>query len=429
MADEKEPLNDDSSSNDDFSFDDEDFVSFSEDEEEEERGEQNLTKDNNLAASLKVIPLKKWIGIGIGMIFSLIVSCQLVKKLVSPTKPTVSHVEKIKAIAPKELHVSESPSKTRVEQPSQLNLKGKQPEVSEHSVDQTVVDKEVLPKLNAVTKVETPTTPSTTVTPKEPESSNGIDSLAKAKSTEPVKNTEIAPPKMRIEPGVLLASTTPSLDNQIQEKPQSLPVNPVVVSQTSADDQVQDTSLPNSNTTALTPAVKETQEVIKQENPENKVELQNQMNQLATQIEQLNAHYDHVHESTLKNEKQFTAFKQSINELYHSVDALNHNLNTMMKKVERSTPPRHLVQKHPKPAQPTIRVKEPVKAQTAPLPHYYVSAVIPGRAWIQTSRNNVTTVKVGDVLPYYGTVMRIDPVNGTVMMRSGKVIEYGINEF
>ena len=55
---------------------------------------------------------------------------------------------------------------------------------------------------------------------------------------------------------------------------------------------------------------------------------------------------------------------------------------------------------------------------------YTLKAVESGRAWLQSSRGQSLTVKVGDMLPQYGRVDNIDDQVGSVDTSSGKVIEY-----
>ena len=66
--------------------------------------------------------------------------------------------------------------------------------------------------------------------------------------------------------------------------------------------------------------------------------------------------------------------------------------------------------------------KEKPKAKAKPEITYSLQAVVEGRAWIENSNGHNQTVKVGDVLPDYGVITKIDAVNSLVYSSSGKII-------
>lgn len=56
---------------------------------------------------------------------------------------------------------------------------------------------------------------------------------------------------------------------------------------------------------------------------------------------------------------------------------------------------------------------------------YTIRAIVPGRAWIESSDHHTLTVKVGDQLAGYGVIKRIDPRGGRIVMSSGTILTYG----
>ncbi len=56
--------------------------------------------------------------------------------------------------------------------------------------------------------------------------------------------------------------------------------------------------------------------------------------------------------------------------------------------------------------------------------HYYIQAIIPGRAWLINTQGNTITVKVGSRVPNYGVVDKIDPLQGRVITSSGKILRF-----
>lgn len=52
-------------------------------------------------------------------------------------------------------------------------------------------------------------------------------------------------------------------------------------------------------------------------------------------------------------------------------------------------------------------------------PEYRVHAVIPGRAWLKSSKGQIITVAEGDTIGNYGKILVIDAANGVVLTSSG----------
>jgi intracellular multiplication protein IcmG len=79
-----------------------------------------------------------------------------------------------------------------------------------------------------------------------------------------------------------------------------------------------------------------------------------------------------------------------------------------------------------KKAQPVIVRPHPNVAKVSPAQqvHYFVQAVIPGRAWLISTQGATMTVRVGSKVPGLGVVQRIDALQGRVVMSSGRVIAF-----
>ncbi|MDF1684137.1 MAG: type IVB secretion system protein IcmG/DotF [Legionellaceae bacterium] len=56
--------------------------------------------------------------------------------------------------------------------------------------------------------------------------------------------------------------------------------------------------------------------------------------------------------------------------------------------------------------------------------HYYIQAIIPGRAWLMSTKGATLTVSRGSAVPGYGDVRLINPKLGRVFMSSGRVIQF-----
>lgn len=67
-----------------------------------------------------------------------------------------------------------------------------------------------------------------------------------------------------------------------------------------------------------------------------------------------------------------------------------------------------------------------VKKSGPTRPVYTVRAIIPGRAWLETSRGGTFSVAVGDEIARYGQVQIIDPAQGVVITSLGDTLRYGL---
>lgn len=99
--------------------------------------------------------------------------------------------------------------------------------------------------------------------------------------------------------------------------------------------------------------------------------------------------------------------------LASALESLTAQMQVMNQKLEKLNEPKP-VQK--KTAKPVRRIS------------YTLKAIVPGRAWIKSSTGQSQTVRMGDRLPQYGTVINVNPDQGVVLTSSGKVIGYGAND-
>lgn len=69
------------------------------------------------------------------------------------------------------------------------------------------------------------------------------------------------------------------------------------------------------------------------------------------------------------------------------------------------------------------------QAKSMPKVSYNIQAVIPGRAWLMSTRNKTITVREGSRIPGYGVVKYIDPHHGVVLMSSGKRFTFSASDY
>lgn len=146
------------------------------------------------------------------------------------------------------------------------------------------------------------------------------------------------------------------------------------------------------------------------ENPPQTVNVPNQPDQLSMLVQQTKEEQDELnqmkttldtHDANIKN------LNDAIAKLTSSVDSMSSKLTKLLKK--------------PKP----MKIKKKV---VVPMRSYHVTAILPGRAWLEDNEGKTTTVRVGDMING-GRVQLISQQQGIVGLSTGEIIQYGANDF
>jgi intracellular multiplication protein IcmG len=109
----------------------------------------------------------------------------------------------------------------------------------------------------------------------------------------------------------------------------------------------------------------------------------------------------------------------SVSETADKLDKLNNSIQRLTEKLIEQQTEINALKKEKKIAQ--LKKK---KAMEKPEAVYYVQALIPGRAWLQSTRGDIKTVAKGVELPGYGKVIEIYAKKGEITTTSGKVITF-----
>ena len=127
------------------------------------------------------------------------------------------------------------------------------------------------------------------------------------------------------------------------------------------------------------------------------------------------------------------SMRDDMNTFNTQLSGINSNMNEMMTKFSeiakvvanlnaistaQSQEIERLVTQKVKKHKPKAKV---LKAQQS---HYYIQAVIPGRAWLVAENGDTITVRVGSPIAKCGVVKMIDPIQGRVMTSSGQIIRF-----
>lgn len=116
---------------------------------------------------------------------------------------------------------------------------------------------------------------------------------------------------------------------------------------------------------------------------------------------------------------QLGGLTSNVNDLTAKIDALTQSLNILSAKMEQQSHEIEVLTVRAKPAKVVTVVRKSV-----PRPMYYIQAVIPGRAWLIATNGSTLTVREGTIIPGFGTVKLIDPVQGRVLMSTGQIIRF-----
>jgi len=109
-----------------------------------------------------------------------------------------------------------------------------------------------------------------------------------------------------------------------------------------------------------------------------------------------------------------------LNQLSNSVDTLQASLFSLADSAVRLSNKVTQLEK--------ITQAEKKKPALNPLPVFYVQSVVSGRAWIYSPAGDFMTVKLGDDIPGYGQVKKIDARKGVILTTSDRQIVYGAND-
>ena len=107
----------------------------------------------------------------------------------------------------------------------------------------------------------------------------------------------------------------------------------------------------------------------------------------------------------------------SLNEIKQSMEQINDKMEQQSQQMVRL----QTIKRTKRRASTTSAKKVTPKVERT---HYYIQAIIPGRAWLMSTKGATLTVSRGSSVPGYGDVRLINPKLGRVFMSSGRVIQF-----
>ena len=113
--------------------------------------------------------------------------------------------------------------------------------------------------------------------------------------------------------------------------------------------------------------------------------------------------------------------KNSLETLDSKIRSLNTNIALIAQEIQNQQEILKMLKKAKKKKSRKRIIKQAAKK-------FFIQALIPGRAWLRTSVGDSITVVVGTKIRGLGTVHFIDPQQGQVIMRTGKVIKFSSSD-
>jgi archaellum component FlaC len=153
------------------------------------------------------------------------------------------------------------------------------------------------------------------------------------------------------------------------------------------------------------------------------VKLGQQMEYTVNQIKQLDAYTRDISQTIAKLNIDINAMDNRILALTNTTSALSKDMGVVKSEVGRNKQPGAAVvvreQFEEAYEEPVLKRKVAPGCPMPEEPEYIVHAVIPGRAWLKTSKGQIITVTEGETVGNYGKILVIDAANGVVLTNSG----------
>jgi intracellular multiplication protein IcmG len=107
----------------------------------------------------------------------------------------------------------------------------------------------------------------------------------------------------------------------------------------------------------------------------------------------------------------------SLNDIKQSMEQINEKMEQQSQQMVRL---QSIKRTKRRASTPSVKKVTPKVEQT----QYYIQAIIPGRAWLMSTKGAMLTVSRGSAVPGYGDVRLINPKLGRIFMSSGRVIQF-----
>lgn len=142
------------------------------------------------------------------------------------------------------------------------------------------------------------------------------------------------------------------------------------------------------------------------------------------------ASFSELMEKYNANKEKIASLGKQVSSIQDTMTALEKNvqdLNSVVEKLTKDVEQVMALQANLKITSSEYRIPQATSKPQQKIP-YHVKAIVSGRAWLETNKGKIITVRPGSGLGSYGLVTQINEDNGTVTTSLGTVITYGIND-
>ena len=141
------------------------------------------------------------------------------------------------------------------------------------------------------------------------------------------------------------------------------------------------------------------------------------INALEKERERLNADLLLMHKQIRDVTQTVSNMATSLQDIKQGMEQINEKMEQQSQQMVRLQTMNH--RKHVASVPKEKKVRPPVERT-----QYFIQAIIPGRAWLMSTKGTTLTVSRGSAVPGYGDVRLINPKLGRIFTSSGRVIQF-----
>ncbi len=162
-------------------------------------------------------------------------------------------------------------------------------------------------------------------------------------------------------------------------------------------------------------------EVAPQPMPQVQPVVQENNSGLRQKVDSIETNQQNVQSQVSSMNEQVGNINNNVNNLTSQISRLNQTITDLTTQLNRQSEEINVLMERTKP-KPIRRMMRPRQFLQANI--YYISAVIPGRAWLIGTNGSTLTVREGTKIAGYGVVKLIDSMEGRILTSSGRVIRF-----
>jgi intracellular multiplication protein IcmG len=151
---------------------------------------------------------------------------------------------------------------------------------------------------------------------------------------------------------------------------------------------------------------------------------QDALNQTEKKVTALEEERSRLKTDLFAMQQQLRDVTQTVSNMTSSLDAIKQSMEQINDKMDQQSEQMVRLQSikraQRRASTPSVKKIMPKVEST----QYYIQAIIPGRAWLMSTKGTTLTVSRGSEVPGYGDVRLINPKLGRIFTSSGRVIQF-----